>query len=576
MSASIADSTESPQALGMALHLDRQAEIVRILSRNGFHLLAARSGLARRILKPGFLDAFTPDGPPHDEAFESPEIIRRTLQELGPTFIKLGQILSTRPDLVHPDLATQLAKLQDQDPPMPIDQTRRLIARELGTPIDEAFLSFDEEVVGSGSLAQAHGAVLPDGSRVVVKIQREGIVHTINADLEILQNVVRELARQSPSINELGVAGFFEEFSRQLRGELDFEAEGRNAERIQANFAQSPGLHIPRIDWSRTTTRMLTEERLSGVKITDVDALDLLGVDRSALADRATTVILDMVLRDGFFHADPHPGNMLVQPDGVIGLLDYGMVGSLTDNIRNQLIDVVIALSLQHSDRLAAMLLRLAPPPGRIDRTDFAEALARIIDRYTGLTLKELPAGELITAVMDLMRRYHLQVPPAVAMVSKMLVMCEGTGLVLDPEFSISTALKPYALDLLQRRLQPSYLGGRLLTGFLDVADLGLPLPARLTRILDRYEQEGMGISIDPEQAEPYVRRVEDISERLVAGMLLASLINAIGVLGSTDNRWLSRVRGPLLVIGSVAAAGLVAFIAINTRLALVRLERIR
>ena len=560
----------------MALHLDRQAEIVRILSRNGFHLLVARSGLAQRLPMPGLLDALLPDALHVDQAFNSPEIIRRTLQELGPTFIKLGQILSTRPDLVHPELATQLARLQDQDPPMPIEQTRRLIARELGVPIEEAFASFDDEVVGSGSLAQAHGAVLPDGSRVVVKIQREGIVPTINADLEILGNVVRELARRSPSVTEFGVPRFVEEFSLQLRRELDFKAEGRNAERIGLNFAESPGLRVPRIDWSRTTTRMLTEERLSGAKITDVDTLDTLGVDRSALADRATTVILDMVLRDGFFHADPHPGNMLVEPGGVIGLLDYGMVGSLTDSLRNQLIDVVLALSMQQSDRLAAMLMRLAPPRGHVDRARFTEALARIIERYTGLTLKDLPAGELITEVMDLMRHYHLQVPAAVAMVSKMLVMCEGTGRVLDPDFRITSALKPYSLQLLARRLQPSSVARRLTTFSLDALELGLPLPERLSHILDRYEQEGISVSIDPVQLEPYVRRVENMSERVVAGMLLASLITAIGSLGATDRKWLARARGPLLVLGSVAAAGLGSFIAINARLAQVRLHRMR
>ena len=459
---------------------------------------------------------------------------------------------------------------------MPIEQTRRLIAQELGMPIEQAFASFDDEVVGSGSLAQAHGAVLPDGSRVVVKIQRAGIVPTINADLEILGNIVRELARRSPSITEFGVPRFVEEFSLQLRRELDFQAEGRNAERIAANFTESPALHVPRIDWSRTTTRMLTEERLSGVKITAVGALDTLGVDRAALADRATTVILDMVLRDGFFHADPHPGTMLVEPSGVIGLLDYGMVGSLTDDVRNQLIDVVLALSMRQSERLAAMLMRLAPPRGHVDRARFTEALARIIERDTGLTLRDLPTADLITEVMDLMRRFHLQVPAAVAMVSKMLVMCEGTGRVLDPEFRITSALKPYALDLLARRLQPSSVARRLLTFSLDALELGLPLPERLSRILDRYEQEGMGVSIDPVQLEPYVRRVENMSERLVAGMLLASLITAIGSLGATDRRWLSRARGPLLVLGSVAAAGLGSFIAINARMAQVRLQRMR
>ncbi|MBC7443567.1 MAG: AarF/ABC1/UbiB kinase family protein [Ramlibacter sp.] len=477
---------------------------------------------------------------------------------------------------MQPGLATQLAMLQDQDPPMPIELTRRLISQELGVPIEAAFASFEDEAVGSGSLAQAHGAVLPDGSREVVKIQREGIAPTINADLEILGNVVRELARRWPSVTEFGIPRFAEEFSVQLRRELDFKAEGRNAERIANNFAGSAGLRVPRIDWSRTTSRMLTEERPSGVKITDVEALDALGVDRAALADRATTVILDMVLRDGFFHADPHPGNMLVEPSGVIGLLDYGMVGSLTENVRAQLIDVVLALSMRQSDRLAAMLMRLAPPRGHLDRAKFTDALARVIDRYTGLTLEDMPAADLITAVMDLMRRYHLQVPAAVAMVSKMLVMSEGTGRVLDPGFRITNALKPYAMDSVARRLRPSSVARRLLTFSLDALELGLPLPERLSRLLDRYEQEGMGVSLDPVQLEPYVRRVEDISERLVAGMLLASLITAIGSLGATDRKWLSRARGPLLVIGSVAAAGLGSFIAINARIAQVRLNRMR
>ena len=550
----------------MALHLDRQREIAEILARNGFSMLVAAAGLTPRNWLAAHWKsdarAALGSGQAHpDEAIRSPQIVRRTIEQLGPTFIKLGQILSTRADLLPPGFRSELSKLQDAVPPMPSLTARRLIETELGAPVSELFAAFDDVPLGAASLAQVHAVTLHNGTRAVVKVQRENLTEIIEADLEIIGGIVDRLSDRFLHLRALGLSQLLSEFDEQLHEEIDFVKEGHNAERIAANFAERGSLHAPRIFWKLSTRRVLTEELLEGIKISDVEALDQAGIRRERLAVRAATIVLDMVLQDGYFHSDPHPGNMFVEPDGTIALMDYGMCGSLTDAERDRLIDLVIAFVMNDAESLSTAVLHLAPPRGHIDELALTHDLKHLLDNYAALPLSEISIRAVVTDVLDMVRRFRLRLTRGIATVLKMLAEIEGTGRQLDPDFLMVAILKPYTADLILDRFQPSRLAEDGAQTLFDALRLGRGLPRQLQRILDRYERQGVTASIDPAVLEPYVRRAERLGNRVIAGVVLSALITAVGNLGATDNQWLAKARGPLLVAGTTAIAGLLGFV---------------
>lgn len=315
------------------------------------------------------------------ERYTQPEHVRLALEQLGATFVKLGQVLSTRADLMPPEYQAELAKLQDAAPPIPADAVQEVVAQELGADADAAFAAFDLEPLAAASIGQAHAATLPDGTEVVVKVRRPGVVDQVQQDLEILQNLVASASRRWEATAGYDLVGLADEFARTLRAELDYLQEGRNAERFAANFADDPDVQIPRVFWETTTSRVLTLERIRGIKISDLDALDAAAIDRRALAERATRVTAQMVFEDGFFHADPHPGNFFIQPGGRIGIIDFGMVGTVDDRLRERLGTLLMALAREDADRVAGALLALGISAGTVNRValrdDVAELLAR-------------------------------------------------------------------------------------------------------------------------------------------------------------------------------------------------------
>ena len=550
----------------MPLHLQRQREIVEILTRNGFGILVAASGLNTAWPSRRIVHALTPEEYRMDTALASPTIVRRTLEELGPTFIKLGQILSTRPDLVPPAFSAELARLRTDVPAEAFSSIRATVEGELGASLGELFTHFETEPIGSASIGQTHAATLPDGWDVVVKVMRTGVEEALRTDIDILRAIAAQVQRRWVVARDLDLLGFVDEFDRQIAGELDYTREGHNAERIAANFAGRTGLRVPAIVWEASTNRVLTMERLTGIAIDDVAALDAAGIDRVALGRRAATFILDMVLVDGFFHGDPHPGNLLVGPSGSIELLDYGMVGSLSEPHRRQLVQLVGAFAARDADRMADAVLELAPPLGRTDRPTLVAALARLIDAYADRPLAEIPVVTVFNELFEILRTQRLKPPPELSMVVKMLTMVDGLGRVLDPGFDMMGLLRPYGLKLLRQRLEPDAVLRSLFSVASEASTLGAELPEQLRRLLRRYEQEGMHLGVDERSLAPALQRLDALGDRLVAGMLLAALINAVGALGATDNRWLARARGPLLVAGAAAGAALTGFLADSLR----------
>ena len=377
-------------------HLERYRSIAETLSRHGLASLTGAMGLER------WLPFRRGPAAPSGEAASVPEHLRLVLEELGATFVKLGQILSTRPDLLPPEYQLELAKLQDAAPPVSAAVIEELIRQELGAAPQELFASFDPVPLASASIGQAHAATLADGTEVVVKVRRPGVVAQVEEDLEILQNLAAQAGRRWEAAAGYNLTGIAEEFAQTLRAELDYLQEGRNAERFAADFADDPGIHIPRIYWATTTTRVLTLERIRGIKVDDLAALDAAGMDRASLATRAAAAAARMIFEHGFFHADPHPGNLFIEEGGTIGLIDFGMVGEVDDKLRDQLGVLLLALVRADPDRVSSALLAMAYARQRVDRAGLRSDLAALIQLYQGRTLAEVPVGRLITMALGI------------------------------------------------------------------------------------------------------------------------------------------------------------------------------
>jgi ubiquinone biosynthesis protein len=504
------------------LHLKRSREIAGVLMGHGWDCLRENFELATI----GRVSRNT-----EGSALTRPEHLRCALEELGTTFIKLGQILSSRADLLPPEYLVELSKLQDATPSVPFEAVRDALIAELGQPIEKAFLHFDPEPLAAASIGQAHAATLRDGTEVVVKVRRPGVVEQVHDDLKILKELADAASRHWEFADRYDLAGIVEEFSETLRAELDYVREAHNAERFAANFAGEDRIHIPRVYWETTTSRVLTLERIQGTKINDLAGLDSQGINRSDLAAFATDVVMKMVCENGFFHADPHPGNFFIEPGGTIGLIDFGMVGVLEERTQEHLADLLISINHQDADRLVDVFLDLGVTKKRVDRDLLRRDIQHLLTNYWGLPLNELRVSVLLNDVFGVMRRHHLHLPSNLALLLKTVITVEGLGVNLDPEFQLTSALEPYADRLVMRKYSPIRLARNLGRASLDLARLGMELPQQLRRIANAAENGTLQVGMRPEGFEPVINRVDSIANRIVLGVIAAAFINGLAVL---------------------------------------------
>lgn len=454
-------------------HLGRYRQISDALSRHGMGYMVGVFGLEKFIpFQKGLLGHQR-----REEPYTRPEHIRMALEDLGATFVKLGQILSTRPDLMTPDYQAELSKLQDAVPPVSYEQIAAALEAELGAPPEEVFAAFESRSLAAASIGQAHAATLEDGAEVIVKVRRPGVVEQVEEDLAILQSLVVRASRRWEVAENYDVVALAGEFAETLRMELDYVREGRSAERFAENFAEDPKVRIPKVFWETSTARVLTLERLRGIKVNDVAALDAAGIDRKELAGRAVRVTLDMVFEHGFFHADPHPGNFFVEPDGTLGIIDFGMVGTVDERAQEQLAKLLVAITSQDTDRLVDAVLELGVARGRVNRASLRQDLERLTSSYYGRSLGEIPLGALLEEAFSVLRRHRLRLPPNLLLLLKMTVMNEGMGTRLDPDFHLVTVIAPYAERLILRQYSPARIARQLSRTGLEAAQLGVELP---------------------------------------------------------------------------------------------------
>jgi len=517
-------------------NLSRYQEIADTLGRHGLGFLVAAIGLTRWLPAGRRIPGRRSGEQPPTTAAR----VRVALEELGPTFVKLGQLLATRPDLLPPAYIEELSKLHDAAPPVPADAIREAILRELGAEPEDLFALFDSTPLASASIGQAHAATLQDGTPVVVKIRRPDAVRHVHEDLEILNNLADRAARIWEQARMYDVRGIVQEFSRTLRAELDYVREAENASRFAEQFADQPKVLIPQVFWDRSTSQVLTLERMTGIKINDLAALDEAGVDRSALARTGADLILHMIFEHRFFHADPHPGNLFVQPDGSIALIDFGMVGQISEELRDRFADFLIAFALQNPDALADALVRVSVTKGAVDRDGFRQAMASFIGLYADRPLSEVGFARMATELLRVLREQRLQLPREVALLFKVLMMIEGTAVRLDPDFDLTAAVTPYARRLVRDRLSPSAVAKRMARASTDAGAVLLELPTRLRRVFDAMDYNGLEVHLRAAELDPLVARTERIGNRLVAGMITAALINGVGRFVAGNERWRS------------------------------------
>jgi ubiquinone biosynthesis protein len=503
-----------------SFHLNRSRQIAGVLVSHGWDFLRNNEQTAANA-------SITP------APKTRPLHLRLALEELGTTFIKLGQILSTRADLLPPEYLVELTKLQDSAPPVAFEAIQQALVTELNQPVEELFAWFDPVPLAAASIGQVHAATLRDGTEVVVKIRRPGVVEQVNEDLEILKDLAATASRHWSFADRYDLSGLVEEFSQTLRSELDYIREGHNAEKFASNFAADPFIHVPRVFWTATTSRVLTLERIRGVKINDLEGLDEQGTDRRWLAHYATNVLLKMVCEDGFFHADPHPGNFFIEPNGTIGLIDFGRVGVLDDKTQGLLAELLIAINHQNADRLVDVFLDLGVTRKSIDRAPVRSEIERLLSDYWGLPLGELKVAALLNDVYSIMRRHHLHLPSNLALLLKTVIMIEGLGVNIDPDFHLTNSLTPYTERLVLRQYSPFSWARSFGRASLDLAKLGVEMPQHLRRIVSAAENGNLQIGVRPEGFDPVIDRLERIANRIVLGVIAAAFINGLAVLVS-------------------------------------------
>lgn len=529
-------------------YLRRYRQIVEILADYGFGAFLAQMGLSDRLNIPRRWRRRR-DMP--GDAMTNPRRLRRALEDMGPTFIKFGQILSTRSDIMPPEYLEELSYLQDEVPPVSWDEARQVVESELGAPVEELFAQVDPVPIASASLAQVHVARLVGGEEVVIKIQRPNLEKTVNLDLDIIYDLAQTAQQRISVASRFEVADLAGEFASALRTELDFRREAWNADRFRQNFADEPHLYVPKIFWEYSTQRLLVMERIRGIKIDNLDALEAAGYDRQRLSKHAANFALKEVLIDGFFHADPHPGNLLIMPGEVIGLLDFGTVGRLDDRDRANLARLFIAGVQLDVESIVDQLQRMGIADYRVDRMGLQRDLKRILTRYYGLPIYEINAQEIANAVQSIMYEYKLYVPTDYYLLMKTVIMLQGVGLNLDPDFDIFEAAQPYIGKLFRRMWLPSSWGPDVIRLAMDWKDFASILPRKTSRILDQVERGQLTVQAELPQLEPTINMIDHLINRIIFSVLVAAMVVALALLlPRLDYAWPWGLLTWIIVVG--------------------------
>lgn len=463
------------------------------------------------------------------------------LQELGPVYVKLGQIMSSRSDLLPPEWITELTKLQDKVAPFPYEQVRQVIIDELGAPPEELYNHFDPTPVASASIGQVHRACLPDGQAVVVKVQRPDIKPQIQADVEIIRKIAGLIQTHTTWGREFGVVDITEEFTSTLVDEINYVNEGHNADILRHNLASQSCVHIPAIYWEWVTSRVLTMEYVRGVKISNLEALDQAEVDRAALADVFIRSMFQQSLADGFFHADPHAGNVLVNlENGVLNYIDLGMMGTLVEEHREQLGDIVMAALQRDSREVVRIALILGVPFKEVKEIALRRDINLILNRYLAAGLSDISFTAILAEVINTIYKHGIRLPSDLTLGAKALTQAEAIAHTLDPDIKIVEIAQAAAQQVVWQRMNPRTVVAHLTQNARETVRLARSLPRTLERLLGQIESGTLQVKLDAPSWKGQARHLSTIANRLTAGLIVTGLtIGSAIVMGiSPEHSW--------------------------------------
>lgn len=529
--------------------LGRLREITSVLVRHGFGEIVARAGLGRKPKKPRAPGVAVSEPPPggsvppdaielaDDELAKGEEEKKRTstaerirlvIQDLGPSFIKLGQIMSTRNDLLPPDVIAELKKLQDDVPPVPYEEIKKVIESSLGATVEQLFVSFDEKPLATASIGQVHRAVLatPDGEqRVVVKVQRPNVAVTVQRDLELLHVMAATLERAVPETRIYSPIGLVQQFDRSITAELNFMIEGENGERFTKNFEGTPEgelARFPKVYKQASSKQVLTLEFFDGVK---VDKVKSVGIDGAQVAKNSVGIVVKMVFQDGFFHADPHPGNIIIMggqsgAPPIVGVIDLGMVGRLSPELRDRTVDLMVAAVRQDAYAVADALYAIGRPTKKIDMREYRAEVALLAEKYLGKPLKEIDLSAMIRDLVQGAMKYGLEIPTDFMLVGKALMTIEGIGKQLDPDLDVFAEAQPYFMKIMRERYSPQRIGNELIRGVEQLSRAGYDVPLQAREVLEDLRLGRLQVKT-PDPALAFA--ADRLGRRVFSGLVVAA-----------------------------------------------------
>ncbi|OAT71253.1 ABC1 kinase family protein [Parageobacillus thermoglucosidasius] len=516
-------------------HMSRYRDIAIALIRHGFGIVVEEIGFAQFLSLPHkmFFDAKEKDGKTTGER------IRLVLQELGPTFVKLGQIASTRPDLLPEEIIHELEKLQDQVSPFSFEEVRNIVQKELGADLNQIFRQFADVPLAAASIGQVHQAILHSGEKVAVKVQRPNIANVIETDLEILQDLAILAERRLEWAARYQIRDMVDEFSRSLRAELDYTIEARNAEKISNQFKNAPNIYIPKVFWEYSTKKVLTMEYVEGVKFNELERLKQNGYNLKNLADRLTKAIFRQIFIEGFFHGDPHPGNVLVLPGEAIAFIDFGMVGRLNPEMKYHFSSLVIALMRQSTDGVIKSICQMGLVPDDVNLMQLRDDVEQLREKYYHVSLSKISLGEAVNDLFRVAFRHSIRLPRDLTLLGKTLLTVEGMVEKLDPGFRILDIAEPFGRQLLKERWQPKNVAEVVWKRVSDYGEMLIDFPKNMKELTSLIKQGKLHLEIDVPKLDHFLKKLDQISNRLSFSIVLLSFsIIMVGIIiGSSMGR---------------------------------------
>jgi ubiquinone biosynthesis protein len=466
--------------------------------------------------------------------------LRMAMEELGPTFVKLGQLLSTRPDVLPRPYIEEFTKLQDEVPALPVEEIKRQILRQLGRPVEAVCLEFTDEPIAAASIAQVHRGRLQGGEEVVFKVRRPGITRTVETDIDIMMGLAHLIEQHVPAVAIYDPVGLVKEFRRTIRREMDFNREGHTIERFAANFTGDPTVYVPKVYWEHSGETVLTLEYVPGIKITEFQELTSRGFDLKELARRGAKAFLKQVLDHGVFHGDPHPGNIFVLPDHVICMLDYGMVGRLSPELKQQLIDLLEALLHRDVERIIAQLIYSGELTDDSDLKSLRRDLHEFIEDYYDILLQDLRVGRLLTDFIEILTQHRIRFPADFMLLAKALIAMEGLGRQLDPEFNMIDYMRPYIEQLVRERFSPGSVSREVIRVAHSYSSLAKNLPRDIKEFINRLNRNQFKIDLEHRGLERLVTDLDRSSNRISFAVVIGALIVGSSLIMQTN-------KGPLI-----------------------------